>query len=477
MSNPTRAGQAVAIVIVILTLAATTSLVYLDEGTKSPAVQFYYVPILVAGFFLGEWPAILTGVLAAFLAGPHMPKDIPLGQEQAIEDIIIRTLFFFVIAYLSSRAAFELRRRAAEFRTLYEVAQTISSTLRVQQVLDLIARSALAVMDAKACTIRLLSEDGESLRLGASAGLSESYVRKGPVVLAQSELDRRVLEGGPVAVRNVQRDTAWQYRAEGKREGLTSVLSIPLRTGEENKGVIRIYAKHERSFTSGEMALLTAFANQAAIAIENAELYEDIRRNYYETVRALTLAIEAKDPSTRNHSERVTVLATELAERLRMSAEQIEQLRFGTILHDIGKIGVEEALLEAGDQHSEADEIFLRMHPLIGKSILDPIEFLRPSMPIVLYHHEHWDGSGYPEGLARDDIPYQARLVGIVNAYDELVSPLNGRGVSEVRAQQELLAQAGNKWDPDLVREFVTMLRERRDKLPGTLPREALPSG
>ena len=452
-------------------------LVYVDDGTRSPAVQFFYVPILVAGFFLGDLAAILTGVTAAFLAGPHMPYDRAAGLPQELGDIWIRTLFFFVIAYVSARAAYELRRRAAEFKTLYEVAQTISSTLRLQQVLDLIARSAVAVMDAKGCTIRLLSEDRQSLRLVAVVGLSDSYVRKGPVLLAQSELDRRVLEGGPVIIRNAQRDPAWQYQEEAEHEGITSVLSIALRSGEENRGVIRIYAKQERSFLPQEMALLQAFANQAAIAIENAELYEDIRRNYYETVRALTLAIEAKDPSTRNHSERVTVLATELAERLGMSSDEIEQLRFGTILHDIGKIGVEEGVLEAGAEHSQADEIFLRMHPLIGKSILDPVEFLRPSMAIVLHHHEHWDGSGYPEGLAGEQIPFTARLVGLVNRYDQLVSPLNDRGMPEARAEDQLLAEAGTKWDPALVKEFVAMLRERRDRLPSALPKEALPSG
>lgn len=473
MQRGGRAGQVLAIIIVILTLGVTTLLVYLDGGAKSPAVQFYYIPILVAGFFLGDLGAILAALFAAFLCGPHMKQDIEAGVDQTLMQVVIRICFFYVIGIIGSRVAFELRRRAAEFKTLYEVAQTINSSLRVQEVLDLIANSALEVMDAKGCTIRLL-EDDQALRLGATAGLSADYVRKGPVLLGESELDRRVLEDGLVAIRNVQEDTSWQYQEAAAREGLTSVLSIALRTTEGNKGVIRIYARRPRSFTADEIALVSAFANQAATAIQNAELYEDIRRNYYETVRALTMAIEAKDPATLGHSERVTVMTASLARRLGCDAEQIEQLRFGTILHDIGKIGIDESFLEEGAAVSDADEIFLRMHPLIGKSILDPVEFLRPSMSIVLYHHEHWDGSGYPEGLKGEDIPFFARLVGVVNAYDRLVSPMNGSpGLSEHAAEQRLAAEAGVKWDPNIVQAFREMLRERRGRL--VVPEEALP--
>ncbi|MFQ6132017.1 MAG: HD-GYP domain-containing protein [Armatimonadota bacterium] len=459
-----RAGPIIAIIIVAITLGATTLLVYLDNGAESAGVQFYYIPILVAGFFLGDIGAILTALIAALLCGPHMKWNIETGEDQTLTQILLRMCFFYVIGIIGSRVAFELRRRAAEFKTLYEVARTINSTLRVQEVLDLIAKSALEVMDAKGCTIRLL-EDGESLRLGASAGLSADYVRKGPVVLAESELDRRVLEGGPVAIRNVQEDSSWQYPEAAGREGLTSVLSVALRTSDGNKGVIRIYARRQRSFTPDEIALVSAFANQAAIAIENAELYEDIRRNYYETVRALTMAIEAKDPATLGHSERVTVMATALARELGCDAEQVEQIRFGTILHDIGKIGIDESMLEQGAV-AEAEEIFLRMHPLIGKSILDPVEFLRPSLTIVLHHHEHWDGSGYPEGLKGQDIPFFARLVGVINAYDLLVSPQDGSaGISESAAEDRIAEEAGVKWDAEIVEVLRKMLRDRRGKL------------
>ena len=161
---------------------------------------------------------------------------------------------------------------------------------------------------------------------------------------------------------------------------------------------------------------------RAAVAIENAELYEDIRRNYYETLRALTTAIEARDPTTYNHSERVTQLADRLAVHIGMGADEREILKFGCILHDIGKIGIEESAMEARDPH-DREQVFYRMHPLIGRSILQPIGFLADALPTVVSHHENWDGTGFPEHLAGESIPFHARICAIVDSYERLRNP------------------------------------------------------
>jgi putative nucleotidyltransferase with HDIG domain len=191
------------------------------------------------------------------------------------------------------------------------------------------------------------------------------------------------------------------------------------------------------------------------VAIENAELYEDIRRNYYETVRALTTAIEARDPTTYNHSERVTELADRLAAALEMSPDDRETLRFGCILHDIGKIGVEESAMEAREP-GDRELVFYRMHPLIGRSILQPIGFLSDALPVVVHHHENWDGSGFPEGLAGESIPYQARLCAIVDAYERLRNtPSAGQQVlSLAEAVEEITSGAGTRFDPRIVAAF-----------------------
>lgn len=461
MTNDIRGGKAVAIAIfAAVALGFCTWLTYAAGGTENPAVQFFYIPIICAGFFLGDLAAILVAVSAAFACGPFMAADY--GTDPPIEQtpyaIILRTLFFYLIGLASAWASHAIRRRAAEFQTLYEVAQSITSSVRLEHVLGIIVNSSLKVIDAKGAIIRLLNPEETELRMAAVAGLSQQYLEKGPVLVARSELDRRVLNGEHATVSNVQRDPAWQYPDAAAEEGLSSVLTVPLKTATGVKGVIRVYAHVQRTFGRAEVELLTAFANQAAIAIENAELFEDIRRGYYETVRALARAIEAKDPTTLGHSERVTELVTPLAKAMGQSQDDIELIRFATLLHDIGKIGVAEAILEEGRELSLTDEMFVRMHTLIGKSILEPVEFLSPVLDVVLYHHEHWDGSGYPEGLSGTDIPEVARVVAVANAFDTLVSPTDGSApLTEYEALREIMSGAGSLWDPKVVAEFVKL--------------------
>jgi putative nucleotidyltransferase with HDIG domain len=267
------------------------------------------------------------------------------------------------------------------------------------------------------------------------------------------------LSGEVVAILNAQTDPLFQYPEAAREEGLTSVLSLPLRSKEATLGVIRTYARRQRQFRRHEIELLTAFAHQAAVAIENAELYEDIRRNYYETVRALTIAIEARDSATYSHSERVTELTEQLASELGIAEQERELLRFGAILHDIGKIGVAEQMLDARDGPIE-EQMFYQMHPLIGRSILQPVGFLEPVMPVVVHHHERWDGSGFPEGLKGKEIPYSARLVAVVDAYERAVHPTESPSpVTPREALDQVLAGAGTAFDPEIVAAFARMMR------------------
>jgi len=306
--------------------------------------------------------------------------------------------------------------------------------------------------------------EADELVAAAMSGLSHEYWQKGKVVGAASPVNGRALTGEAVQIMDVTQEEGFQYPEAARMEGITSVLTVPLRAKSGTRGVIRIYAKRKRRFTPAEIELLSTFADQAAVAIENAELYEDIRRNYYETVRALTTAVEAKDAATYKHSERVTELADRLAESIGMSQNEREMLRFGCILHDIGKIGVHDEALDAREG-IPTDQVFYRMHPLIGTSILQPIGFLEPALPIVKYHHERWDGSGFPEGLAGKDIPFIARLVAVADAFDRAQKPSGsaGSGISTRDALLDIVSRAGTEFDPEIVGKFHRMMLGAQD--------------
>lgn len=430
-------------------------------GTDSIAVHLYYLPIMYAGYYFGDYGAIFTSLLSTLLCGPWMPARYEANEKvaQSAADMVVRMCTFYVVGLAASRLSLELKRRVSEAHRLYEVARSITSTLRLNEVLELISQSAMVVMNAKGSVIRLLDDESDELVPVAMSGLSDEYWSKGRVVGMASELNRRALAGEPVQILDVKDEEAFQYPEAAKSAGLSSVLSVPMRTRSGRRGVIRVYAKRRRRFSTGEIELLTTFAEQAAVAIENAALYEDIRRNYYETVRALTTAVEAKDSATYRHSERVTEIADRLAEALGMDEHDREMLRFGSILHDIGKIGVEEDALEAREGET-LEQVFYRMHPLIGVSILEPITFLHSVQPTVKYHHERWDGKGFPEGLSGREIPLHARIVAVADVFDRIQRPegVSGAKQSSKEALLEVVSRAGTELDPEIVGKFHRMM-------------------
>jgi putative nucleotidyltransferase with HDIG domain len=466
-SNPVKKRQvALRVALILLSIGIITVLVALG-GTDSIAVHFFYLPIIYAGFVFGDIGAIATAVLAAAACGPWMPSEYVIeGSEthamaQTWWDMGLRTAIFYVMGIFASRVSAAIERRVREMQNLYEVARTVSSSLRIREVLDTIANQAVSAMDARACSIRLLDEETGELERAASSGLSDSYWEKGPVTVSESGLDERVLQGEAVEVYDAQTDERWQYPEAAKREGVTSVLSLPLQARDSILGVMRIYAQRKRHFSEDEIDLLGAFAHSAAVGIENAKLYEESRRGYFETIRALTIAIEARDAATYSHSEHVTELADELAQELGLDEQQREMLRFGCILHDIGKIGIEERMLDARDS-DDAEHVFYRMHPLIGRSILKPVGFADEFLPIVVHHHERWDGRGFPESLEGEQIPITARIVAVVDSYERAVNPTESpMPIGPEEALRNILRGSGTAYDPEIVATFARMMRRK----------------
>jgi GAF domain-containing protein len=169
----------------------------------------------------------------------------------------------------------------AYFQTLYRVARTVNSSLDVMQVLGMIVISTAEALDAKACSLRLLSPDGERLFIGAAHGLSANYRAKGPVDVAQSQVDQLALaDRKPVYITDAQTDARFQYGEQAREEGINSVVVVPLLVQDQPIGVMRVYSSGPRAFSTEELALLEAIASLSALAIENGRLYERLDRNY-----------------------------------------------------------------------------------------------------------------------------------------------------------------------------------------------------
>ena len=160
----------------------------------------------------------------------------------------------------------------------------------------------------------------------------------------------------------------------------------------------------------------------AAYDGENQRLIRELERGYLETIRSLAAAVDAKDPYTRGHSERVAALSVEIGRELGLSEAALKALEYGGVLHDIGKIGIPDAILTKRGALTTEEMALIRDHPAIGADIVGGIAFLKDALPCVLFHHERWDGTGYPQGIAGDSIPLLARIVNIADTFDACTS-------------------------------------------------------
>ncbi len=182
------------------------------------------------------------------------------------------------------------------------------------------------------------------------------------------------------------------------------------------------------------------------------------RHAVLESIQALMEALEARDPLTRGHAERVCGWAARIGRQLGLPAAQVEQLGQASRLHDIGKVGIRDAILEKPGPLSAEEWQIMRRHPLVGVTILEPIQFLRFALPVVRGHHERWDGKGYPDGLRGEAIPLAARIVAVADAYDALVTNrVYRRAFDRVEAHRILTSGAGCQWDERVVAAFLAV--------------------
>jgi putative two-component system response regulator len=231
------------------------------------------------------------------------------------------------------------------------------------------------------------------------------------------------------------------------RQGVTDYLAKPFGLEQARDAITKcLKAREERRRRREEVH---------ATREENLRLRADQRRAYVGIVATLIEAVEAKDRFNRGHSRRVAQLAADFGRRLALPGREVELLETGGKLHDIGKIGIPEEILNKPGRLTDEEFDVIKAHPVIGEQILFPLEFLADARPIVRHHHERWDGTGYPDGLKGDEIPRSAAILSICDAFDALTSDRPYRsGMDETEALGILAKGAGTQWDPELVRLF-----------------------
>lgn len=236
-------------------------------------------------------------------------------------------------------------------------------------------------------------------------------------------------------------------------------LAVPLKMQDEMLGILYLASDEAHLYDKEEIAFFQLLSEVISSGILNSRIYYDIETSYLQTVMALANAIEAKDPYTKGHTERVAAVSVKIADSLNLSEQEKDHLSFAALLHDIGKIGISKEILWKHCSLDECEEEEVKTHPDRGIQILEPVHFLKPILSTIRHHHERFDGSGYPLGLKGKEIPFKARIISIADTWDAMLSdrPYR-RALTAEEAKNELKKHSGIQFDPEIVAAFIKVL-------------------
>ncbi len=363
------------------------------------------------------------------------------------------------------RAVNEIEVIKEELEDVFRVARSLAAGIDLNKISSMIARLTCELTHAEACTLRLLDESGNTLIVNSSHGLSDRLKKSMPALkVGESVCGKAASIKKAVVVYDINSDRRVKNPQLIIKEGYKSIVCVPIVFQGKALGVISAFSKKTRHFGQDIVSILEIFASQAATAVQESRHYQDIHKNYFDTVHALVLAEEARDPYTRGHTDRVTKYAISLARAMRLSASELEVLRYAGEVHDIGKISIPDFILGKPGKLTPAERAMIELHPAKGAEMLESLEFLRPALPVVRHHHERYDGTGYPDGLGKEKIPLMARILACADAFDAMTSdrPYRNRKLTVEEALSEIKNNSGSQFDPHIAHSFIHFIRSQK---------------
>lgn len=355
-----------------------------------------------------------------------------------------------------------IENKLRQLNTLIELTALINSTLDTRQIRKRAIQAATKLLDAETGSLLLIDTDTGELFFEVVLGdkgeiLKEIRLKKG------EGIGGWVAEHGePALIQNVQSDPRFFRDADSKSDFVTrDMICVPLKTKDRILGVLQAINKKSGSFSNDDMEILSALANQVAVAIENANLYQELKDTFYGTAQALAETIEKRDPYTGGHTKRVMNYSLAIGRVMGLDKTDLENLKLAAILHDIGKIGVRDSvLLKEGKLEPRELEV-MRMHPSFGSDILGHVKRLKEIIPGMRSHHEKFDGSGYPDGLKGSSIPFIARIIAVADTFDAMTTDRPYRkALTTETAFDELKKCANRQFEPSVVEAFFKAYKE-----------------
>jgi PAS domain S-box-containing protein/putative nucleotidyltransferase with HDIG domain len=368
-----------------------------------------------------------------------------------------------------SRLLAESQRRLERIETLRAIDVAISSNYDLKQTLDVILKETITHLQVDAAAVLLYQEEEQIFKHADSLGFQTDHIQKTRtnlegVLAAQHDnwgevVDLDMVEPtgfDPLFVRMMREENFQQYYA------------ISLTSKGKLIGILELYIRQPFEVDDEWRNFFKTLAGQAGVAIENAQLVNGLQianlellQAYDATIVGWSMAMDFRDKETEGHTQRVTEMTLALARMLGIPEDQMENIRRGALLHDIGKMGIPDAILLKPGLLTDEERAIMQKHPKMAYEMLKSIAFLRPALEIPHLHHEKWDGTGYPNGLKGEEIPLPARLFAVIDVYDALTSDRPYRPAwSKEKTLAYIQEQSGKHFDPQVVKAFLEFLRE-----------------
>lgn len=360
-----------------------------------------------------------------------------------------------------------LKRQMRQLSALRSIDLAIASGLDLTLLLSLMLDQVSGLLQIDAASVLLWNPKTNLLEFTADRGFRSKSLQYTRLKLGEGYAGRVALHRKMLSIPDL-RDNHGEFDRSPlfHNEGFVTYYGVPLMAKGRVLGVLELFHRSLLHPDADWLDFLGMIAGQAAIAIDNAMLFKEVQRSNFElslaydaTIEGLSRALDLRDRETEEHTKRVTDTTVKLATRLGVDASEIVHIRRGAILHDIGKVAIPDRILFKPGPLADDEWKIMRRHPSIAVELLSPVSYLIPALDIPHWHHEKWDGTGYPDRLAGEEIPFPARMFALVDVYDALTSDRPYRSAwSKNDTIHYIKSQSGKHFDPRLVPEFLDLV-------------------
>ena len=351
-----------------------------------------------------------------------------------------------------------VKERLENFALLLQLSRILNSTLDHQEVKRRAIEATTQLLKAEVGSLLLIDEEKQELYFEVALGEKEEIIKTIHLHLGEGIAGWVAQQGESVIVNAPEQDLHFSGRADGKTGFKTrNIVCTPVKIKGKMIGVLEAINKQgKEGFDTEDLSLLSSLSDFVAIALDNARLYQELEEMFFQTAESLADAIEKRDPYTGGHTQRVTAYSLAIARHLALDPAERKCLRIASVLHDVGKIGIEDHILKKPGRLDEEEYSRIQNHPELGAEIIQHIRKLREVIPGVRSHHEQMNGSGYPSRLKGEDIPMIARIVAVADTYDAMTTDRPYRKALEKEmAVGELRRGAGTQFDAHVVDAFL----------------------